>query len=173
MTEREPPTSGQRTAQELTQALAALRDEVQQLRECLTPSPPPGDYVPGRTLLWDHAPAPAPAPAEPAAAEAEPQVEQGRVVLQGEVLTVPGYFRTRRGKPMAKFVLGVADADHVQSYTVLAFDKRVELVRQKVRIGATVQCIGYRHRRDVTRADGSVYTAEEIHLAAVTTPKSA
>ena len=145
--------------------------------------PPYLPELPERYVPVDFVPAP-PAP-DPEPASAPPQAtaetslpidtagvpeKQERVTLAGRVGAKPALRTTPRGVLVAKFPLGVkdeADGEQTTWHTILAFQKRAELVRDTVHQGDALEVIGYRNTRSYTGRDGKDHAVVEVHAAVI------
>ena len=109
----------------------------------------------------------------PPTGEAAPTAEareQQRVQLSGRLGQNPTLRTTPTGVLVARFPLGVkdaADATTTTWHTVLAFRDRAAHVRDQLKKGDPVQVIGYRHRRELRRRDGTTRPVEEIYATAI------
>ena len=171
--EQTPP---QDRAAAIIAAIDQLREEVVTLRQVIYEAhhrPRVPDWLPGPPQ--DTPPAPgAPTlgaaaettPAPPVAPTSTPE-KQHTVTVAGQVARVPVLTRTPRGKPLAKFELVVADGEHEEHHSILAFAARAAKARSAVRRGDDVEVIGYPHPRQVRQPDGTMKTVSEVYAVRV------
>ena len=99
--------------------------------------------------------------------------ERERVTLTGRLGQNPRLRTTPKGTLVAQFPLGVKDETDLTKTTwhqVLAFQKRAEQVRDRLKKGDAVEVIGYRHERTIPGRNGP-RTVAQIY-ATVVTPRS-